>query len=56
MFFDKYPTEIIDHIIYFTKNPVFELSQVCKYFSINIKQIRITNNQNYPNITITTIT
>lgn len=28
-----FPAEIIDHIIYFTKNKVIELSSVNKYFN-----------------------
>jgi Leucine-rich repeat (LRR) protein len=49
--FNIFPLEIIDYILYFTKNSVFELSQVNKYFNQNVKKMRITNNQNYPLIT-----
>lgn len=42
--------EIIDHIIYFTKNKVTELCLVCKYFNQVCKKIRITSNEKYPNI------
>lgn len=31
--FTQFPEDIINVIIYFTKNPVFDLLQVCKYFS-----------------------
>lgn len=40
--------EIIDHILYFTDNSVFDLCLVNKYFNINVKKIRITNNKKYP--------
>ena len=45
------PLELIDNIIYFTQNPVFELCLVSKYFNDNSKKIRITSNNNYPGIT-----
>lgn len=44
------PLEINDHVLYFTVNKVFDLSQVCKYFNYNVKQIRINSNKNYPGI------
>lgn len=47
---DYYPREIIDHILYFTVNKVFDLSLVNKYFNDNVKKVRITNNRNYPRI------
>ena len=45
---DYYPKEIIDHILYFTKNKVSDLSLVNKYFNNNVARIRITSNENYP--------
>lgn len=45
-----FPLEIIDHILYFTHNTVTELCRVCKYFNQNVKKIRITSNEGYPNI------
>lgn len=45
---DLLPTELIDHIIYFTQNTIFDLSLVNKYFTNRVKIIRITDNENYP--------
>src|SRR4030042_4772833 len=42
--------EIVNHILYFTRNKVNELSLVCKYFNNNTKRIRIISNEKYPNI------
>lgn len=42
--------EIVDLIIYFTENPVSELSLVSKYWNENVKKIRITSNKDYPNM------
>lgn len=40
--------EIADLCIYFTENPIYELSLVSKYWNENVKKIRITSNKSYP--------
>lgn len=47
----NYLPEIIDQIIYFTKNEVYDLLLVNKYFNLNCKAIRILNNDNLPYLT-----
>lgn len=38
-----FPLEIVDHILYFTKNKVIDLCQVCKYFNVTSNiEIEIT--------------
>lgn len=46
------PGDILNHILYFTENKVIELCQVCKYFDKHCKEIRITDNENYPDIRV----
>lgn len=41
-------SELIDQILYFTKNPLKELFLVNKYFDKNCKTARITDNIKYP--------
>lgn len=48
---DRLPVELVNHCIYFTDNPVAELSLVNKYFNNNVKGIRITSNEDYPAMT-----
>ena len=44
------PNELIDHVIYFTNNKVFDLCLVCRYFNNNCKRISVLSNDKYPNI------
>lgn len=41
------PAELINIILYFTSNPVTELSLISKYFDYHTKRIRITGNIKY---------
>lgn len=42
--------EVLDHILYFTTNNIIDLLLINKYFSKNVKKIRITSNKNLPGL------
>ena len=44
------PTELVDHVIGFTNNKIFDLCLVCHYFNNNCKQVLILSNDKYPKI------
>lgn len=46
--FNVFPIELIDHVIYFTRNKVIELCQINKYINKVGKMIRITDSEKYP--------